>query len=63
LLILLDICSNPNTSTSNYSNLGYTYDLSGYTYNTPQIKQYLAGGYNFTVKEIEVFKMSSGTDK
>lgn len=59
LIFFLDICSNCNTANSNYSNLGHSFDVQkalGYTYNSQQAKNFLAGSYNFTVSEIEVFK-------
>eukprot|EP01080_Neovahlkampfia_damariscottae_P002757 gene2757-4165_t len=53
----LYICSNSNTLNQSYSNLGHSYSLPGYTYGTQQIKNYLAGSYNFTISEIEVYSL------
>jgi hypothetical protein len=46
------ICNNYTTN-SNYSNLGYTYDPP--TTYTGNKQHYLAGSYNFTVVDMEVF--------
>jgi len=51
----LYLCDNCNTTNSSYSNLGHSYSCPGLTYGTTQIQSYLAGTYNFTVSEIEVF--------
>jgi len=55
---MLDIANNCNSTTSNYSNLGHSYSTSalGFSYGSTQAKSFLAGSYNFQVKEIEVFK-------
>jgi len=52
----LYLCDNCNTTNSSYTNLGYTYTLEGYTYGNQDCKDFLAGSYNFTVSEIEVYK-------
>jgi len=49
------ICSGCNTSTGNYTNLGYTYDTPQGVYGSNEAKSYFCGGYNFQIKEIEVF--------
>jgi len=41
-------CNSVNTS---YSNFGYSYDTNG------KPTEFLTGSYNFTVKEIEVYKV------
>jgi hypothetical protein len=53
----LYIVSSPNTSSGSYSNLGYSYGVTGMTYNTNPIKAFLAGGYNFTLVEFECYKV------
>eukprot|EP01080_Neovahlkampfia_damariscottae_P009231 gene9231-1317_t len=46
-----------NTGNSNYSNLGHSFTCpEGQTYGQNGAKNFLAGSYNFTVSEIEVFK-------
>jgi len=52
----LYICNSCNSVGSSYTNLGHTYTLIGYTYGQQNTKDYLAGSYNFTVIEIEVYK-------
>jgi len=53
----LYLCSGCNSINSSYSNLGHSYTPPyGYTYNNQNAKDFLAGAYNFTVAEIEVFK-------
>ena len=50
------ITNNAHTSTSSYSNFGYTYRLpSGYSYNQANTRDLLAGSYNFKPSEIEVY--------
>ena len=49
----ITICDNCNTSNSSYSNGNHTYELPSNCDN----KTYLAGSYNFTVKEIEVYSV------
>jgi len=53
----LYLVSGCDKSTGSYSNLGYSFQLTGQTYNTTTIKNFLAGSYNFTVSEIEVYKI------
>jgi len=53
----LYLCDNCNIYNSNYSNLGHSYNLNGYVYGSTQIKNFLAGSYNFMVSEIEIFKL------
>jgi len=56
----LYLCDNCNSTNSSYSNLGYTYSTDGlgggYTYNQQNTKDFLAGSYNFTCAEIEIYK-------
>ena len=48
-------CDKNNSSTSN---IGYTYKApEGITYNTEKSKNYLAGSYNFKVREVEAFRV------
>jgi len=54
----LYICDGSNNSTSSYSNLGYSFKLPKHQYSTTQVKNFLAGSYNFTCEEIEVFSKS-----
>jgi len=51
----LYICDNCNTQNSSYSNLGYSFTGPGVTYGQTSANNFLAGNYNFTVTEIEVF--------
>jgi hypothetical protein len=52
----LFISNNSNANIESYSNPGNSYQLPpGYTYNTDQAKNLLAGSDNFKVNEIEVF--------
>jgi hypothetical protein len=45
-----------DSDNKSYANLGYTYELPhGYTYGTEEAKKYLAGSYQFRIKELEVF--------
>jgi len=56
----IHLCSNCNTSNGSYSNLGYSFpftDCPGFSYNGESAKNLLAGSYNFTVSQIEVFIM------
>ncbi|EFC36938.1 predicted protein [Naegleria gruberi] len=53
-----DICiSNNPKAQENYSNLGHSFSLTGQTYGTATIKSYLAGAYNFSVEDYEVFAL------
>jgi hypothetical protein len=51
------IASGCDSNTTSYSNLGLCYQLNNINlkYGTPEAKNFLAGSYNFQVKEIEVF--------
>ena len=50
------IVSYASTSTSSYTNLGYTYSRpSGYSYGSSNTRSFLAGSYNFQPDEVEVF--------
>ena len=54
----LFIYNDCNINTTSSSNLGYTYEApNGYAYQSTEARNYLAGSYNFTVNEIEVFKL------
>lgn len=50
------ITDNSNINSNSLSNLGYSYD-SLYTYGTNEARSFLAGSYNFQVREIEVFQI------
>ena len=51
------VANNANAGTVSYTNLGYTYKppTAGYSYNTPKTKALLAGIYNYTPNEVEVY--------
>ena len=52
----LRICNNPQVNQSSYSNFGNTYQLPpGYVYKSEQARNLLAGQYQFTTTEIEIF--------
>lgn len=52
------ICNDCDKNNSSTSNIGKTYKApEGITFNTDQSKNYLAGSYNFKVKEVEAFKV------
>lgn len=52
------ISSNCNINNESYSNFGYTYQLpEGLSLNSDEAKNYLGGGYQFKVVEIEVYKV------
>lgn len=54
----LSICPNANKKKSSASNLGNTYQPPpAYEPGTPQTKALLAGSYEFTPSEIEVFRI------
>ena len=53
----LNIRDDCNVNTNSYSDLGSTYESNGYAYKSTEAKSYLAGSYNFTVLEMEVFKI------
>lgn len=51
------ISDNSNVSNKNFSNFGYDYVLDEYPYESEQANSFLAGSWNFTVEEIEVFQL------
>jgi len=51
------ISNNCDSNSTSYSNVGYTYSLDGYSYGSNDAKNFLAGSYNFTVTDIEVFAL------
>mmetsp|Transcript_34515 Transcript_34515/g.33709 ORF Transcript_34515/g.33709 Transcript_34515/m.33709 type:complete len:82 (+) Transcript_34515:430-675(+) len=51
------IANECNTNFTSYSNVGNSYDSGNLVYNSYDAKSYLAGKYNFRVKEIEVFEL------
>ena len=54
-LVIYNDC---NINTNSYSNLGSSYESpNGYAYQSNEARNYLAGSYEFTVDEIEVFKL------
>ena len=53
----LYIANDCNVNSDSRSNLGETYESNGYAYGSTEAKSYLAGSYNFTVLEMEVFKI------
>jgi hypothetical protein len=49
---------NSTRSTTNVSNLGVIYELPpGIVCGSDEAKLFMAGSYNFKVKEIEIFKV------
>lgn len=50
---------NHSSSRNSRANFGYTYSLPNYVYNSRQAQCFLAGDFNFSVEEIEVFKRKS----
>lgn len=55
----LHICNASNTNSGSYSNFGYSFpvtEMSGYQYGSNNVKNILAGGYNFLTTEIEVYE-------
>ena len=46
-----------NVNSNSYSNLGDSYESNGYAKGSAEAKSYLAGSYQFTVLEMEVFKI------
>jgi len=53
----LNLCDNCGSSNSSYTNLGHTFTPPiGYTYGDQKCKDLLAGSYNYTVKEYEVYR-------
>jgi hypothetical protein len=53
------ISNNCNADNSSYTNLGHSFSVTGKTYNSTDIKQFLCGSYQFKVKEIEVLAKDS----
>lgn len=51
----LHIANGCNNGTGSYSNLGYSFATTNIVYGQNEAKNYLAGSYNFKVKEIEVY--------
>ena len=52
----LHITNDSHTNQRSFTNFGNTYQPpAGYVYNSPQTKSLLAGSYNFTPTEVEVF--------
>ena len=52
----IHIANNANGGTSSYTNFGHTYKPpSDYKYTTNAAKQLLAGSYNFTPSDVEVY--------
>lgn len=51
----LHIASKCNENTSSYANIGHSYYLPGFTFNTTAAQNFLCGSRNFAVDEIEVF--------
>ncbi len=49
------IANNANTNTASYSNIGHSYKHPQFTSGSNEAKTFLAGTYNFTPTEIEVF--------
>jgi len=45
------LCDNCNSASTSYSNFGHSYDNRG------KAKEFLAGAYNFSVKEVEVYQV------
>lgn len=58
MIYKLVIADNCDQTTINYSNLGHSFSVShlGFAYGSNEARSFLAGSYNFQVKEIEVFK-------
>ena len=55
------IANNANGGIASYSNFGYTYKPpSDYKYGTQKAKQLLAGTYNFTPSDVEVYYFDNG---
>jgi hypothetical protein len=52
-----EICSNSNTNASSLSNLGHTYQHPNYQYQSNEAKSFLAGSFNFSTSEIEVYQI------
>ena len=52
----LYIANNSNTNTTNYSNLGHSYEHPKHKYDTMNACTFLAGSFNFKVNEIEIYQ-------
>ena len=48
-----------NITNKSYSNLGYSYIHPEYTYESNEIRSFLAGSYKFLTSEIEVFTIEN----
>ena len=53
----LHISSDSNTNTKSYSKLAHTYQHPNYQCDSAEAKSFLAGSYNFSTSEIEVFQV------
>ena len=54
----LYISNDCNSNTKSYSDLGDSYEApDGFKYQSGQARSYLAGSLNFSVSEIEVYKI------
>ena len=53
------IKNNSNINEDSYSKLGYCYSHPMYAFNTNEAKTFLAGSYNFSTNEIEVYQQMS----
>jgi hypothetical protein len=51
------ICSNSNRYTDSYSSLGSAYQHPNYQYESKKANSFLAGSYNFSTSEIEVYQI------
>jgi hypothetical protein len=51
----LYISNNSNTNTTSYSNLGHSYEHPKHKYDTSEVSSFLAGSFNFSVSEIEIY--------
>ena len=45
-----------NNNTKSYSSIGDSYKFDKYTHGTNEAKEFLAGSFDYKVKEIEVFQ-------
>jgi hypothetical protein len=52
------ISSDSNKNKDSYSNLGKTYQHPNYEYGSNEAQSFLAGSYNFSTSEIEVFQVA-----
>ncbi len=51
------ISPSSNVNINSYSNLGHTYVHPNYRNGTNEAKNFLAGSYNFSTSEIEVYQV------